>query len=227
MKYIAYYRVSTQKQGHSGLGLEAQKHTVAEFLKGKGKLIAEYVEKESGKRTDRPQLDKALAHARATRGTLVLAKLDRLARNVPFLRSLIDSDLPIVFCDFQSVPDGATGRFMLTQMASVAELEAGLISERTKAGLAALKRRGVKLGGDRGGRATRAAQIAGGKATAEKARQRASDIIPAIETLREDGAETLRELAEGLNEMGIQAPRGGEWHPAQVMRVLRLTGASA
>lgn len=220
VKYIAYFRVSTQGQGRSGLGLEAQKHTVDEFLRGKGKMIGEYVEKESGKRADRPQLAKALAHARATRSTLVLAKLDRLARNVPFLRSLMDSGLPIVFCDFQSVPDGATGRFMLTELANVAELEAGLNSERTKAALAAAKRRGKKLGGDRGGRASYAAQKAGAKATAEKARKRAADILPAIQTLQEDGAETLRELAEGLNEMGVQAPRGGEWHPAQVARVL-------
>jgi DNA invertase Pin-like site-specific DNA recombinase len=112
---------------------------------GRWTLVAEYVETESGRRSDRPQLAKALAHAKAIGATVVFAKLDRLTRNVDLLRSLVVSDVDLVFCDLPHVPLGAMGRFLLTQMASVAELEAGLISKRTKAALAAAKARGVRL----------------------------------------------------------------------------------
>jgi DNA invertase Pin-like site-specific DNA recombinase len=146
-KFISYLRVSTDKQGRSGLGREAQRAAVEAYLDGgRWTLAAEYVETESGRRADRPQLAKALAHAKAIGGTVVFAKLDRLARNVDLLRSLIASGVDLVFCDLPHVPPGATGRFMLTVMASVAELEGGLISERTKAALAAAKARGVRLG---------------------------------------------------------------------------------
>ena len=142
-KFVSYLRVSTDKQGRSGLGLEAQREAVASYLNG-GRLTleAEYVETESGKRADRPKLKAALAHAKAIGATLIFAKLDRLTRNVDLLRALVASDVDLVFCDLPSVPPGAMGRFLLTQMASVAELEAGLISERTKAALAAAKARG-------------------------------------------------------------------------------------
>src|SRR5215475_7319587 len=127
-KFVSYLRVSTDKQGRSGLGLEAQRVAVEGYLNGgRWTLIAEYVEAESGKRSDRPKLAKALAHAKAIGATLVFAKLDRLTRNVDLLRSLVASDVDLVFCDLPSVPPGAMGRFLLTQMASVAELEAGLI----------------------------------------------------------------------------------------------------
>src|SRR3979409_2004676 len=154
-KFVSYLRVSTDKQGRSGLGLEAQREAVTAYLNGgKWTLVSEYVETESGKRTDRPKLAAALAHAKAIGATIVFAKLDRLSRNVDLLRSLVASDVDLVFCDLPHVPPGAMGRFLLTQMASVAELEAGLISERTKAALAAAKARGGKLGGDRGYRPT-------------------------------------------------------------------------
>jgi DNA invertase Pin-like site-specific DNA recombinase len=112
---------------------------------GRWTLVAEYVETESGRRSDRPQLAKALAHAKAIGATVVFAKLDRLTRKVDLLRSLVVSDVDLMFCDLPHVPLGAMGRFLLTQMASVAELEAGLISKRTKAALAAAKARGVRL----------------------------------------------------------------------------------
>src|SRR5215469_13185323 len=153
-KFISYLRVSTDKQGRSGLGLEAQRTAVESYLNGgRWTLAAEYVEAESGKRSDRPKLGKALAHAKAIGATVVFAKLDRLTRNVDLLRSLVASDVDLVFCDLPHVPPGAMGRFLLTQMASVAELEAGLISERTKAALAAAKARGLKLGNPNGVRA--------------------------------------------------------------------------
>jgi DNA invertase Pin-like site-specific DNA recombinase len=124
---------SPYKQGRSGLGLEAQRAAVESYLNGgRWTLAAEYVEAESGKRSDRLKLAKALAHAKAIGATVVFAKLDRLTRNVDLLRSLVASDVDLVFCDLPHVPPGAMGRFLLTQMASVAELEAGLISERKK-----------------------------------------------------------------------------------------------
>jgi hypothetical protein len=117
-KFISYLRVSTDKQGRSGLGLEAQRATVDSYLNGgRWKLLAEYVETESGRRTDRPQLTKALAHAKAVGATLVFAKLDRLTRNVDLLRSLVASNVDLVFCDLPHVPAGTMGRFLLTQMA--------------------------------------------------------------------------------------------------------------
>src|ERR1700733_12221106 len=129
-KFVSYLRVSTDKQGRSGLGVEAQREAVARYLNGGSwKLVAEYVETESGKRSDRPKLAAALAHAKAIGATVVFAKLDRLYRNAKFLLTLIDSGVDVVFCDLPQIPPGAMGRFMLTQMAAVAELEADLISE--------------------------------------------------------------------------------------------------
>src|SRR5262245_15247117 len=166
-KFVSYLRVSTDKQGRSGLGLEAQRAAVAAYLNGgRWMLVAEYVETESGKRADRPKLKAALGHARAIGATLVFAKLDRLTRNVDLLRDLVASEVDLVFCDLPSVPPGAMGRFLLTQMAAVAELEAGLISERTKAALAAAKARGVKLGNPNGARALRGKQVGNKKAVA-------------------------------------------------------------
>jgi DNA invertase Pin-like site-specific DNA recombinase len=141
-KFISYLRVSTDKQGKSGLGIEAQREAVVRYLNGgQWTLSAEYVETETGKRADRPKLAAALAHAKAIGAKLVFAKLDRLTRNVDLLRSLVASSVDLVFCDLPSVPPGPMGRFLLTQMAAVAELEAGLIGERTKNALAAAKAR--------------------------------------------------------------------------------------
>ena len=127
-KFISYLRVSTDKQGRSGLGIEAQREAVVRYLNGgQWTLSAEYVETESGRRSDRPKLAAALSHAKAIGAKLVFAKLDRLTRNVDLLRSLVASGVDLVFCDLPSVPPGPMGRFLLTQMAAVAELEAGLI----------------------------------------------------------------------------------------------------
>ena len=145
-KFVSYYRVSTDRQGRSGLGLDAQKEAVQQRLDGgRWQLVAEFVEIESGKRAKRPQLDAALAACKKHKAKLVVAKLDRLSRNVSFLLKLIDSGVEVLFADLPEL-NGAMGRFMLTTMASVAELEAGLISERTKAALKAAKARGVRLG---------------------------------------------------------------------------------
>ena len=172
-KFVSYLRVSTDRQGRSGLGLEAQRTAVESYLNGgRWTLIAEYVEAESGKRSDRPKLAKVLAHAKASGATVVFAKLDRLTRNVDLLRSLVASDVDLVFCDLPHVPPGAMGRFLLTQMASVAELEAGLISERTKAALAAAKARGVKLGNPNVARALKGKQVGNKQAVAASTARR-------------------------------------------------------
>lgn len=223
-KFVSYLRVSTDKQGRSGLGLEAQRAHVESYLNGgRWTLAAEYVETESGKRSDRPKLTKALAHAKAIGATVVFAKLDRLTRNVDLLRSLVASDVDLVFCDLPHVPAGAMGRFLLTQMASVAELEAGLISERTKAALAAAKARGVKLGNPNGARALKGKQVGNKQAVAAvkaRANDRASNLASIVEDLRTKGVTSVRAVAEELNAQGILTPRGGRWHATSAARLL-------
>jgi DNA invertase Pin-like site-specific DNA recombinase len=223
-KFISYLRVSTDKQGRSGLGLEAQRAAVESYLNGgRWTLAAEYVEAESGKRSDRPKLAKALAHAKAIGATVVFAKLDRLTRNVDLLRSLVASDADLVFCDLPHVPPGAMGRFLLTQMACVAELEAGLISERTKAALAAAKARGVKLGNPNGARALKGKQVGNKQAVAAvkaNAAQRAANLRAIVGDLRAQGFTSVRAIAAQLNDRGILTPRGGTWHPTSAARLL-------
>ena len=171
--FIAYYRVSTSKQGKSGLGIEAQRKAVAAYLNGGNwRIIAEFTEIESGKRPDRPALEKALTAARVHQVPLVVAKVDRLTRSVAFLSRLLEAGVDVRFADLPMI-EGATGKFLLQQMAAVAELEAGMISARTKAALAAARRRGVKLGGDRGARLTAKARAAGRAAVQARARNRA------------------------------------------------------
>src|SRR5579872_386025 len=190
-KFVAYLRVSTDRQGKSGLGLEAQREAVARYLNGGGwKLVAEYVETESGKRNDRPKPKAALSHAKAMGATVVVAKLDRLSRNTRFLLDVIESGADVVFCDLPQIPPGPTGKFLLTQMASVAELERGLISERTKAALAAAKARGVKLGNPNGARALRGRQASkqGAVQTVrEEAQRRADNLAGIIAGLQAEG----------------------------------------
>jgi DNA invertase Pin-like site-specific DNA recombinase len=223
-KFVSYLRVSTDKQGRSGLGLEAQREAVTSYLNGgRWTLVAEYVETESGKRADRPKLKAALAHAKAIGATLVFAKLDRLTRNVDLLRALVASDVDLVFCDLPSVPAGAMGRFLLTQMASVAELEAGLIGERTKAALAAAKARGVKLGNPNGARALRGKQVGNKEAIAvikTRAQERAENLRAIIADMRGGGITSVRDIADELNRRAILTPRGGGWHATSVVRLL-------
>jgi DNA invertase Pin-like site-specific DNA recombinase len=218
--FIAYYRVSTGKQAKSGLGIEAQRQAVANYLNGGNwRIVGEFVEVESGKRSDRPQLDKALAMARVKQVPLVVAKVDRLTRSVAFLSRLLEAGVDVRFADLPMI-EGATGKFLLQQMAAVAELEAGMISARTKAALAAAKRRGVKLGGDRGARLTAKARAAGNATMAQRARDRARDLAPTIKELQAAGCDSLRAIAAALEERGIPAARGGKWSAVQVSRLL-------
>jgi len=218
--FIAYYRVSTGKQGKSGLGIEAQRQAVANYLNGGNwRIVAEFTEVESGRRSDRPALEKALAAARVRQVPIVVAKLDRLTRSVAFLSRLLEAGVDVRFADLPQI-EGATGKFLLQQMAAVAELEAGMISARTKAALAAAKRRGVKLGGDRGARLTAKARAAGRAVLQERARARAADLDPIVKELQAAGAESLRAIAAGLDERGIPAARGGKWSASQVSRLM-------
>ena len=220
-KFVAYYRVSTGRQGRSGLGLEAQREAVKTYLNGGDwEIVDEHTEIESGKRSDRPALEKALAAARLHRASLVVSKVDRLTRSVAFLSRLLEAGVDVRFADLPQI-EGATGRFLLQQMVAVAELEAGMISARTKAALAAAKRRGVKLGGNRGVKPTAKMQNASKAALQARADARAADIGPTIKELQAAGATSLRAIAEGLNAQGIPTARGnGEWTATQVMRVL-------
>ncbi len=222
VRYIAYYRVSTDKQGKSGLGLDAQRETVRAFLRGVAPL-AEFTEVESGKRDDRPQLALALARCRLVGATLVVAKLDRLARNAKFLLTIVDGadTAGVVFCDLPTIPAGPVGRFMLTQMAAVAELEAGLISQRTKAALAEVKARGVKLGGYRGGPKVDCA--AGTAARKARADAFAGRVRPMVTEMRALGM-AYAGIAAELDRQGVKTPRGGAWNAAGVRDVL-LRGA--
>jgi DNA invertase Pin-like site-specific DNA recombinase len=232
--FVAYYRVSTAQQGRSGLGLEAQVTAVKSYLNGGDwHLVDEFTEVESRKRRVRPELEKALAMARLYRVPLVVAKVDRLTRSAAFLQRLLDADVEILFCDLPKI-EGPTGRFLLRQIASVAELEADMISARTKLALAAFKVRERKkpkverrrLGGERRTTLTDEARALGRGVIAERARQYAANVGPTIAELQAAGATTLLGIADGLNRSGIPTPRGwGQWRPVQVWRVLaRMRG---
>lgn len=212
--YIGYARVSTEGQGRSGLGLEAQEATIRRHIRDDDKLLTPImIEIESGRKDDRPVLLAALARCRLTGATLLVAKLDRLARNRDFVSTVMRSGVPVEFCDIPA-SKGATGAFILGIMAEVAQLEAGLISERTKAALAASKK---TLGGYRGG------PVVDGKlgAAANRARAEAfaERVRPMAEAARADGM-SLGAIANQLTEQGIVTPRGGVWTATAVRRVL-------
>jgi DNA invertase Pin-like site-specific DNA recombinase len=218
-KFVAYYRVSTARQGASGLGLEAQQEAVRVFLNGgRWKMVAEFTEVESGKRNDRPKLAEALALCRLYNATLIIAKIDRLARNVNFISNLMDSSVEFVAVDFPTA-----NRLTVHILAAVAEHEALMISARTKAGLAAAKARGTKLGGDRGGIIGSLSAIGVEASIAVrrgKAERHATDLVPVIRSLQAEGHESLRAVAAVLNDRGIPTARGGQWSAIQVQRVL-------
>jgi len=212
-KYVAYLRVSTAKQGSSGLGLEAQEAAINSFLQDGDRVLATFVEVESGKDHDRPELAKALREVELTGAKLLVAKLDRLSRAVSFISRLMDSKVDFVACDQPSATP-----FSIHIYAAVAEHERNLISQRTKAALRAAKDRGVQLGGYRMG--PKVDQAKGVAANQERARLFTQRILPAIRELQADGATGLSELARRLNERGVPTSRGGQWNATQVRRVL-------
>lgn len=226
--FIGYMRVSTKEQGQSGLGLEAQRAALEAHVKQVGgTLPMVYTEVESGKRADRPELAKAIAHAIRSKATLCVAKLDRLSRNVEFLARVMNSG-----CEFAAADMPAANRFMLHVMAAVAEHEAKAISDRTKSALAAYKARGGKLGAElpQCRNLTPEARQKGveraGEAITKAATEAYADLLPAMVEWRSAG-QTLKQIAERLNAEGHTTRRGKSWNPVQVARVLERAKSDA
>jgi DNA invertase Pin-like site-specific DNA recombinase len=219
VKAVNYLRVSTRKQGASGLGLAAQRNAVEAFAKARrAKVIETFVEVESGKLNARPELGKALHLAKVTGATLVIAKLDRLSRNAAFLLTLRDSGVVFVAADMPDANELTVGI-----MALVAQQEREAISKRTKEALAAAKARGIRLGNPNGAAALRRAQrgnAAGVSALRRAADEHARNLRPIVEVLFADGKTTLGSIASALNQRGILAPRGGRWFKSSVRNLL-------
>lgn len=229
-RYIAYYRVSTDKQGQSGLGLEAQRQLCGQYIEAYGgrdaSLVGEFTDIQSGRSNLRPQLLEALAECRRSGATLIVAKLDRLARNARFLSELVDGDVDVVFGNLPQLPPGSVGRFMVQIMASIAELESGMISDRTKAALEQAKKRGVKLGGAKNTQPTEDTRRLGYAAKKAKADKFANQVIEHMRDAQRAGASSLSQIAAYLNQRGVTTARGQHWTSTQVHRVLQRLEAA-
>lgn len=214
-KIVAYYRVSTKGQGCSKLGLEAQKKIVGDYARAKkGKVIAEYTEVESGRSKDRPQLAQAIEYCRKIGATLVIAKLDRLARSVSFLFALKESGVNFVACDLPEL-----NTLTLAVVAGLAQYEAELISARTKAALGAKKARGGKLGSP--ANLTDAARQKGVQARQNRAREANQRVFAMAQDLRQQGM-SYAKIADRLTTYGQTGSKGGKIYPANVRKILRL-----
>jgi DNA invertase Pin-like site-specific DNA recombinase len=212
-KFVAYYRVSTDKQGQSGLGLEAQRKAVLDFLNGgRWTLVGEFTEIESGKRNDRQQLTAALAACKKLKAKLVIAKLGRLSRNVAFISALMEAGVEFVACDMPHA-----SKLTIHILAAVAEHEREAISARTKAALAAAKARGTKLGNPTLA-AVRSHAVASNKAEADRFAQ---NVAPVISSIRASGVASHRGIARSLNARGVATARGGQWTAVQVGSILQ------
>lgn len=218
-KVIAYYRVSTEEQGRSGLGLEAQRQAVTALCAGRGwEIIAEHTEVESGKLDNRPALTAALKHAEVTGAVLMVAKLDRLSRSVSFLSALQDSGARFLAADMPEANE-----LTVHIMAAVAQAERKAIGQRTREALIAAKARGTKLGNPNGAAALRRAgkgnrdAVAALKADADEYAKKLEETVDAI---RSTGAVTLGAIADALNKRHIQTRRGGKWHPTSVKNLI-------
>lgn len=212
-RFVAYFRVSSQKQGADGLGIAAQKEIVARFVENSGgEVVASFTEVESGKRADnRPQLAAALREAKRQNATVLVGKLDRLGRNLAFIASLMEAGTPFVACDFP-----AADRLMLHMLAAFAEHERSMISKRTREALAQAKARGVRLGNP---------QIAtvnqmGRDTQAAKAQSNAELLAGIVLPMRKQGA-SLRAIADRLTAQGIKTARGGSWSASHIQHILK------
>lgn len=211
-KFVAYYRVSTTKQGINGLGMDAQRNSVMNYLNGGNwKLITEFAEVETGKRSDRQELAKAIALCRKEQATLLIAKLDRLARNAAFLLNLRDSGV-----DFIAVDMPHADKFTVGIMALVAEKERDMISQRTKEGLAAAKRRGTKLGNPRPAEAIKRAV----KVNIARADAYAQSLVQVVEEIRKAHVASLRGIAQCLNARGFKTANGKAFAAQSVKNLL-------
>jgi DNA invertase Pin-like site-specific DNA recombinase len=211
-RFVAYYRVSTDRQGRSGLGLEAQQKAVGDYLNGGAwELIGEFVEVESGKHAERPELTRALDACRKYRARLVIAKLDRLSRNLAFIATMMESGV-----EFVAVDNPHASKLTLHILAAVAEHEREVISERTKAALAAAKARGTRLGTPDTTGAVKRMQVA----LKAKTAQFAANVLPIIREVQATGRESHNAIAEQLNARKVATARGGRWTHVQVRQIL-------
>ncbi len=219
LRLVAYERVSTARQGASGLGLEAQRRVIEDFAATRGdEVLARFTEVESGRKADRPELSKALHLAKVTGATLVIAKLDRLSRNAAFLLTLRDSGVRFLAVDMPEANNLTVGI-----MALVAEAEREAISRRTRDALAVAKGRGVKLGNPNGAASLRRAgkgAVALRAAVADNADGFAADLAAVVADIREAGAVSLRAIAAELTARGIKTRRGGTWQVSNVQSLL-------
>ncbi len=218
-RFIAYERVSTARQGQSGLGLEAQRRTIDGFAASRSaEVLARFTEVESGRNPDRPELGKAIQLARLTGATLVIAKLDRLSRNAAFLLTLRDSGVRFLACDMPEANDLTVGI-----MALVAQQEREAISRRTKEALAVAKARGVKLGNPNGAAALRRARKGGAALRAVVARnadRHAESLVAVLADIQTEGHFSLCDIAMELNRRGMMTRRGGRWHVSNVRNLI-------
>jgi DNA invertase Pin-like site-specific DNA recombinase len=215
-KYIAYYRVSTNKQGIDGLGIDAQKTSVQNFIKnsGKGKIVAEYSEVESGKKDSRVELQKALQACKRENATLVIAKIDRLARKSSFVNTLQDANLDFVCCDMPTA-----NKFTISVMAALAQNEAETTSVRTKSALAELKKRGVKLGNPKN--LTDKARKNSIETRQKEAREKNLGVSKMVFDLQEQGL-SMRKIAQKLNEYGLKTVNGKAFSVATIQHIKKL-----
>jgi len=226
-KFVAYFRVSTMRQGRSGLGLEAQRDAVLGLIAAQGgRLLDEFTEVESGKRSDRPELQRAIRRAKVSGARLIIAKLDRLSRNASFLLHLRDSGVRFVAADLPTADETVVGI-----MAVIAQRERELIAQRTRDALAVAKRRlakeGRTLGNPNGAAALRRANkgnVAAIAKVAAMADARAENYREVLADVDPDGSLSLRAIAAEMNRREIEAPRGGVWHPASVARLRQRVG---
>ena len=216
--YIAYLRVSTDKQGEQGHGISAQRQAIGNYLAGQGgELLEEYVEVESGKKNDRPALQKAISRCKMSRATLIIAKLDRLSRNLAFIANLMDSGIDFIACD-----NPYANKLTIHILAAIAEHEREMISRRTREALAAAKAKGVSLGGHRGAILTGEIRQKGLEERRTRARDYASNVYPAIRELV-DAGHSLNATAQALNNRRILTARGRMWTAKSVSRILQAT----
>ncbi|MFD1145429.1 recombinase family protein [Larkinella insperata] len=218
--YVAYFRVSTQKQGRSGLGLEAQRSAVNTYLRSSGLLVGEFTDIESGKKNDRPQLLAAIAYCKQQRAVLLIAKLDRLTRNVAFIFTLRDSGIEFVCAD---MPEANT--LTIGVMATMAQYERELIGERTRKALAEKKRQGARLGSPQNlneAAILKSRQVRQANARQDENNRRAATLA---RSLRQAG-QNWSQIAQTLNANGFRTRRGKPFHVMQVQRVIELMNSS-
>jgi DNA invertase Pin-like site-specific DNA recombinase len=217
-RFVAYYRVSTDRQGKSGLGLKAQQSAVLAFIDGNAELVAELTEIESGKHSNRPELAKALVACKKHKAKLVIAKLDRLSRNLAFIATLMESGV-----EFVAVDNPHANKLTVHILAAVAQHEREMISERTKAALKAAKARGTRLGNPELAKAAKR----GTAAVKANARRFAANVLPIIEEIERSGVTSNNAIAAKLNERNVPTARGGRWTHVQVGAIRPFEAAAS